>query len=196
MSHILFSNPPHIYLMYVWTHRCICIHIQLVAYMWAKLSSLLSSTSAFAWLSIQPDRKIHDTSHIQKYMDTHISSNIVLGPNALLLYLLLGTAAFRTIPFGVVRWRIHQHHAPVVWAPRGEVAAWLLEHRRPWQGGATVQHRETRSNFWLLRHESTGLSFKFRPCLDAFKILNFLLFVLSHRIFEHMHGALNIDKNN
>jgi hypothetical protein len=33
-----------------------------------------------------------------------------------------------------------------------------------------------------------------KPCLDAFKIPNFYFFVPSHRIFKHMHGALNIDK--
>jgi hypothetical protein len=102
---------------------------------YASISSLLLTCELSSHLfSLQLQHLLgYPSNRTEKYMTHLISRNIWIHisiqycpkTKRTLLYLFLGTAAFRTIPFGVVRWRIHQHHVLVVWAPR-EVAAWLL----------------------------------------------------------------------
>jgi hypothetical protein len=49
------------------------------------------------------------------------------------------------------------------------------------------------------KYKRTNKSFGFLPlraCLDAYKHPKFFAQYPSHRIFGHMHGALNVDKKN
>ena len=127
-------------------------------------SPLFSPPLQHFFFAIHPTKQknssshIHPTKHViwimdnhnQKSMDTHIPFNIVLESNASLLYLLLGTAAFRTIPFGVVRTypsctggmsTTRRSSGRITGAPAA------VAHVGALAGGATVQHREIRSNF-------------------------------------------------
>jgi hypothetical protein len=48
----------------------------------------------------------------------------------------------------------------------------------------------------VMKRECKNLEFRMhlRPCLDVTQIPKFYALSPSHRIFGHMHGALNIDK--